>query len=251
MTKGIRRSWLSQIVKIDPIAILDNGFPVYPIQGAEPKKGEDGEEEEEEEEEDDDSGNGSKGGADGDDDSNGNSDSNGNAKSKDEQIAELARENRWRRKETRKAEDAKKAAETKIKEYEDKDKSELDKAKSDLEVANKRAEELAKANEQAALERSFLRNDKYKWHNPETALKLVDMSDVTVGDDGKVEGMKEAVDALAKEHPYLLKRDEDEEEDEGRPSGAAFGKNKKDDKGQGKQADREALLKKYPTLTRM
>jgi len=247
MTRGIRRTWLGQIAEIDPIAILDNGFLVYPIQGAEPKKDEDGDGEDEDEDEDEDSGNGSKGGANGDDDSD--EEDEEELDPKDKRIRELSRENAKRRKRLREAETAKAAALAELKKHEDKDKSDLEKATADLEAANARIAELAESNKKSTIERAFLRHNKHKWHDPETALKLVDMSDVTVDDEGKVEGMKEAVDALAKEHAYLLKRDEDEGEDEGRPSGAAFGKNKKDDKG--KQADREALLKKYPTLTRM
>ena len=245
MTRGLRRNWLGQIAKINPIAILDNGFLVYPIQGAEPKKDEDGDGEDEDEDEDEDSGNGSKGGADGDDDS----DDEEELDPKDKRIRELSRENAKRRKRLKEAETAKTAAEAKVKEHEDKNKSDLEKATADLDAANAKIAQLAESNKKSVIERAFLRHNKHKWHDPETALKLVDMSDVTVDDEGSVEGMKEAVDALAKEHPYLLKKDEDEEEGEGRPSGAAFGKNKKDDKG--KQSDREALLKKYPTLTRM
>ena len=248
MTRGIRRTWLGQIAKINPIAILDNGFPVYPIQGAEPKEGEDGDGDDEDKDEDEDSGKGSKGGADGDDDSDEDEDEE-ELDPKDKRIRELSRENAKRRKRLREAETAKAAALAELKKHEDKDKSDLEKATSDLEAANAKIAALAESNKKSTIERAFLRHNKHKWHDPETALKLVDMSDVTVDDEDKVEGMKEAVDALAKEHPYLLKRDEDEEDGEGKPSGAAFGKNKKDDKG--KQADREALLKKYPTLTRM
>jgi hypothetical protein len=247
MTRGIRRTWLGQIAKIDPIAILDNGFLVYPIQGAEPKEGEDGDGEDEDE---DDDGNGSKGGADGDDDSDDDEDEDkGELDPKDKRIRELSRENAKRRKRLREAETAKAAAEAELKKHEDKNKSDLEKATADLEAANAKIAQLAESNKKSTIERAFLRHNKHKWHDPETALKLVDMSDVTVDDESNVEGMKEAVDALAKEHPYLLKRDEDEEEGEGKPSGAAFGKNKKD--GKNKQADREALLEKYPTLTRM
>jgi hypothetical protein len=248
MTRGIRRTWLGQIAEIAPIAILSNGFPVYPIQGAEPKEGEDGDGEDEDEDGDDD---GKKGGADGDDDSDGDGDDGDGDEldPKDKRIRELSRENAKRRKRLKEAETAKVAAEAKVKEHEDKNKSDLEKATADLESANAKIAQLAESNKKNVIERAFLRQNKHKWHDPETALKLVDMSDVTVDDEGSVDGMKEAVDALAKEHAYLLKRDEDEEEEEGRPSGAAFGKNKKDSKG--KQADREALLKKYPTLTRM
>jgi hypothetical protein len=63
-----------------------------------------------------------------------------------------------------------------------------------------------------------------EWHNPATALRLVDLSDVEFGDDGKIKDQKQLLKAardLAKENPYLVRSATDvgKETPEGKPSG--------------------------------
>ena len=92
-----------------------------------------------------------------------------------------------------------------------------------------------------------------KFKNPKTAFRLLDLDDVEVDKDGTIEGLEDAIKALAKAEPYLLdtgKDDEDEDEDEvsdrrrrkatGRPTGSP---------GKG-NPNRDKLVSKYPALRR-
>lgn len=57
----------------------------------------------------------------------------------------------------------------------------------------------------ARLANAFLADNTYEWVNPSQALKLADLSDVEFDDDGKVHGLKSALEALANSSPHLLK----------------------------------------------
>ena len=58
-----------------------------------------------------------------------------------------------------------------------------------------------------ALQNAFLMADtKHEFVNTKAALKLLDVSDIDIDEDGTVDGMDEAIEALAKDHPYLLKK---------------------------------------------
>ena len=101
-------------------------------------------------------------------------------------------------------------------------------------------------NEGLRIQVAFLKNAKHAWKNPAAALKLADLSDVEINDDGEVDGLDEALDALAESDPYLLKgKDETDETPKVKKSGQRSGTQRK--KG---NANRDALLKKYPALRR-
>lgn len=93
------------------------------------------------------------------------------------------------------------------KEAQEKEKSELQKAqeaKAAAEAKAKAAEERAKM---ALIRAAFA--EQAIAHNlvsADDAFKLADLSKVTVNDDGTVEGVKEAVEQLVKEKPYLVKQ---------------------------------------------
>lgn len=103
-------------------------------------------------------------------------------------------------------------AERKAKEFEDRDKTELDKA---TERATAAEAERDKAREEAAqlrLERTMLADPTYgadKWHDPEDVLvrlqRAVKDGQVTITDDGKVEGVPNFLKKLSTEKKYLLK----------------------------------------------
>lgn len=139
-------------------------------------------------------------------------------------------------------------AEAKAKEYEDKDKDELTKATERAETLEKENEALQQATKDLRIENEFLASNKYTWHNPKRALQVADLSEVTITEDGKVEGLDKALDALAKSDEYLLKKSDgtDGEGPDGK-SGSGAGSGRKDDK---KTVDKEALAKKYPALRR-
>lgn len=59
------------------------------------------------------------------------------------------------------------------------------------------------------IDNAFLTSD-VEWVDAEAALRLVDLSDVEIKDDGTVKGLKEALEALATAKPYLVKPKEEE-----------------------------------------
>ncbi len=115
------------------------------------------------------------------------------------------------------------AAETKLRELERAKLDETERTKLELKDAQEKLAELEKANADLRISQSFLEIGTYKWHSPETALRLLDRSRVTVDSDGKINGMKPAVDALAKEHPYLLQPEEPKDRPPAGPTGIPMG----------------------------
>lgn len=113
-------------------------------------------------------------------------------------------------------------------------------------------EQATRTNEDLLIRLEFMGNNKFSWKNPKTALRLLDLSDVEITEDGKVEGLDEAIEDLAKSEPYLLAKDKgDEDEDEEgklrrkRSTGTPPGSKKT--KG---NPNRDALISKYPALRR-
>jgi hypothetical protein len=105
-----------------------------------------------------------------------------------------------------------------LREIEDKDKSEVDKLKRDFEEAQA---ELKKAREEALaakLSSEILKFPGFVWHDPEAVLRLVDMEMISVDEAGAVKGVKDALNKLAKDKPYLLKGKQGK--DENKPGGA-------------------------------
>lgn len=90
-----------------------------------------------------------------------------------------------------------------------------------------------------------------EWENLETALKMADLSDVDVDEDtGKVDkrALKSALTALAKEHPYLVKKKAaagDSTDQDGTVSGSKMNGTRKGTKG---TTDRDALKARFPVL---
>lgn len=97
------------------------------------------------------------------------------------------------------------------------------------------------------LENAFLSANKYAWHDPADALRLADLSDVEIEEDGTVIGLKEALRKLATEKPHLIKKAEGDGDKNG-PSGSP---NNGRRKGEAKKPDRESLAKTYPVLRNM
>jgi hypothetical protein len=94
------------------------------------------------------------------------------------------------------------------------------------------------------IENAFLSANSHDWADPEDALRLADLSDVEIEDDGTVHGLKQALDKLAKRKPHLLKVKSEKDSTKG-PSGSA---NNGRRKGSKKTPDRDALSKDYPIL---
>ena len=135
-------------------------------------------------------------------------------------------------------------AEAELKKITDKDKSELEKATRDLGEVTKERDSLKDQTRNLALQLAFVSDNRYEWKNPKAALKLADLSEVEIDDDGTVKGLDKALKALAASDGYLLKEKEDGGEGDGDkdapPSGAGGSKKPPNEK-----YNREQLAKKY------
>jgi hypothetical protein len=134
--------------------------------------------------------------------------------------------------------------EAQLKQLRDKDLPEAEKLKRDYEDAQKKAEVLQETNNNLALKVAFLSDNTYSWHNPERALKLVDLSQVEIQADGTVSGLKEALKALAASDPYLIKQEATGKSQE--PGGTAPGNN--GSSGGNKKPNASAMAARIPAL---
>lgn len=114
-------------------------------------------------------------------------------------------------------------------------------------------ESLMSDNDQLRIQLAFVSSTKHQWLDPDAALRLADLSDVEI-DGGKVEGLDDALDALAKAKPYLLKKADDDADDEDeqerrrtRRTGQRTGSGRQGSSG---SANRDKLVAKYPALRR-
>jgi hypothetical protein len=133
--------------------------------------------------------------------------------------------------------------EAKYKQLVDKDLPAQEKLTRDLQDTQKVVETLTATNSQLALENAFLKDNTYTWHNPESALKLVDMTQVEIGADGKVTGLKDALKALATTNGYLVKTDTDDKPLT--PGGTAPGNNGGNG---GTTPNSKALAARFPAM---
>lgn len=97
--------------------------------------------------------------------------------------------------------------ETELKQLRDKDLPEAAKLQRDFQEAQDQNVKLQETNRSLALKVAFLSDNSYSWHNPERALKLVDLDQLEIDADGKVGGLKDALKALATSDPYLVKQE--------------------------------------------
>lgn len=214
--------------------VLGNGKVVRPIMGA----AEDGEEEEE-----DPPGDGGTGG----DDQDKKSTSGGDSDKVDK--ADLDAMERRMKAADKRAADLQK----KIDEADNAKKDELTKATDELTSTKAELEKAMETITSLRLQNSFLTANKHTWHDGDTALALAQskgyLEDV-VDEDGKVDKvlLGKALDKLAKEHAYLVKTENKEEEPDDGPSGApgpGRSDNNKDE-----AARRQQLKRRFPALNR-
>ena len=97
-----------------------------------------------------------------------------------------------------------------LKKLQDAQLSEQDRIKKENEELKAQNAKAAEELKNSRIRQAFLEDSTYKWKNPSTALRVVDLANVKVNDDGKVEGLKAALDALAKSDPYLVETTEGE-----------------------------------------
>jgi hypothetical protein len=153
---------------------------------------------------------------------------------------------------------ARQAAEAELQKYKDAEdernraaNDEVTNLKNDLAKAQETLANTQAALDAALLDNAFLTENTHAWQNPARVLKLVDREAVKI-EDGKVVGVKEALEALAKSDPYLLKPAEGSAgEGSGSQTGGATGQQaggRRTEGGNGKS--REDLARKYPALRR-
>lgn len=142
---------------------------------------------------------------------------------------------------------------TKLTEYENAGKTELEREKTRAQELEARASKAEQDLLDMRIHNAFLTSNKYTWQNPAAALRLVDLSQVTVdAQTGDVTGLDAAIEALSKSDPYLLKPQDGKPSGNAKPaSSKASGSNPSANGGNGGRGeDRAALLKKYPQLRR-
>lgn len=171
-------------------------------------------------------------------------------KAQDEIIARLAKRDKERDAQLEELlKDKKKAEDAKL--------SEEDLRKKELTEAQERVDRLTAGQRKLVARNAFLESNEYDWQNPGVALRLIDLDSLEIEEqDGEMQikdskELKKLLDDLAKQHPYLLKSSKDEEEDEQQQGNRFVGRTgdspkPKDKKAQ--EAERQKLLKKYPSL---
>lgn len=98
------------------------------------------------------------------------------------------------------------------------------------------------------IQNAFLSANTHAWVDMEDALRLADLSEVTIDEDGKVDGkaLRKALDDLAKRKPHLVKA---ETSGATPPAGASAPALNGTPKGAGDRSpDRAALAKRFPVL---
>jgi hypothetical protein len=133
--------------------------------------------------------------------------------------------------------------ETELKQLRDKDLPEQEKLLRDHAEVVKERDSLLEGNRALALKVAFLSDNSVTWHNPERAMKLVDLSNVEIDADGKVTGLKDALAALAKSDAYLVKTEKEQEKET--PPATAPGTNGAN--GTGKPSTK-TLSSRFPAL---
>jgi hypothetical protein len=138
-----------------------------------------------------------------------------------------------------------------LEELDNKEKTETDKAKADASKAESKADKLASALKNTAVDNVVIRvAGKLKFRDLDDALKLVDRESIEVDQDEDEPAdvtideatVEEALKALAKKKPHLIVAEGQEER-----SGSKFAGGR----GKSKEEDDEAVLrKKYPALNR-
>jgi hypothetical protein len=97
------------------------------------------------------------------------------------------------------------AAEKKAQDLEDAKLSETERTVKQLDEARAQNAQLMGQIKDLQIQNAFVTDNTHDWHDSRAAMKLADLSGVTIDDDGTVKGLKEALEAVAKSAPYLLK----------------------------------------------
>lgn len=145
------------------------------------------------------------------------------------------------------------------KEQDDAKLSEKEKRDRELAEAQERIDALTEGQRKLVVKTAFLESSDYEWHNPATALKLVDLNGIEIEEkDGELvvkdeSALKERIKTLATDNPFLLKRQGDNGDDDKNKDGKSKFEGRTGQPPAGKKKSEEAtrrseLLKKYPNL---
>lgn len=128
-----------------------------------------------------------------------------------------------------------------LKEYEDKDKSELERTQGKVEELTNENAALKAQLERLQIDNSFFVENSVQWHDPADAKEFVlrELGEVKVDDKGRVVGLKEAIEKVAKAKPYLVKPETGGE----RPPASGQPPRK-----QGGNASDDEMRRRYPAL---
>lgn len=140
------------------------------------------------------------------------------------------------------------AAEARLAEIDQANMTELQKLQAENEKLKQKTQGLSQKMKDQALENAFLATPGVEWADKEdayTVLRTKYLEGVEIDEDGKVSGMKEAVAAMAKGKPHLVKTAAEEVI---QPSSEATGETPKKRKGEKTTADRASLAKRFPAL---
>lgn len=127
--------------------------------------------------------------------------------------------------------------------------TEVENLRRDVEERDEVITALSESNKTLILENAFLKDETHKWHNPQRALSLVDLSDIEI-ERGKVknpDALAKAIKDLATSDPYLLKTVSDDDKDQGAPKSGQPPVRKPGAKETPEQR-RRRLEAKYPAL---
>jgi hypothetical protein len=92
---------------------------------------------------------------------------------------------------------------------------ELEPAATELEGLKKQVAKQTETIKSLRLDNAFLTSD-IEWVDPDAALRLADLSEVEITEDGKVKGLEDALKALAEKKPYLVKKKDEEKGGKGK-----------------------------------
>jgi hypothetical protein len=133
-----------------------------------------------------------------------------------------------------------------LKKLQDAQLSEAEKLKRDFEETQKLVAQLKEENKMLRLHNSFVTDKTYTWHDPQAALKLANLTEVKISDDGVVTGLKEALKSVAEANPWMLKPAEDGGGTQPPPTGATGASGTPGRQPQG--ASRADLEKRWPAM---
>ena len=173
-------------------------------------------------------------------------------------VAELKRLARDNAQKAKDAEAERKAAQEIIDAEERKKNDDLTNLTKDLEKERQTVQTLRATVVKQAIEASIRDDKRYEWHDVEMVATVAGQinPDISVSDDGKVEGLKATLPKVAKEHPFLIKTDKSggNKNDERQQNNGNFGATGFQpgqggtSGGNGNEINAAALAENYPAL---